>query len=92
MIGYYMTKSQVKSILSTFEVHFWAYVTFLGRFQTLCSATAPYFFDRAQNIVCCGMEFFHYDNPDVKILSREVWERDSEEHQNPQESMILLLL
>ena len=36
MIGYYMTKSQVKSILSTFEVHFWAYVTFLGRFQTLC--------------------------------------------------------
>ena len=60
--------------------------------QHQLSATAPYFFDRVQNIVCCGMEFFHYDNPDVKILSREVWERDREEHQNPQESMILLLL
>jgi len=39
MIGYYMTKSQVKSILSTFEVHFWAYITFLGRFQTLCTVS-----------------------------------------------------
>ena len=30
--------------------------------QHQLSATAPYFFDRAQNIVCCGMEFFHYSS------------------------------
>ena len=39
MIGRYTTKSQVKSILSTFEVHSWAYGTIgtlLGRFWTLC--------------------------------------------------------
>ena len=72
MIGYYMTKSQVKSILSTFEVHFWAYVTFLGRFQTLCSGKNKKLFLPEKIYYLEISNFFYKSFGFTKVLSKNL--------------------